>query len=162
MEGRFDSGESGSRAGLHDDFVKGLHCFDSMDYEAAVSFFRTADGSAALNDVYQNRYTSFHGLSRVFMGDKNGVKLCRKAAVGEVMDADVYHNLAMAEHRLGFRESATMALRRGLKIDPEHAGLQRLQQEFLQGERRSFNPGGKLDGVIKQLLARLMKRGRRD
>ena len=160
MEGRFDSGGSGIQAGLHDDFVKGLHCFDSKDYEAALTFFRTADGNAALDDVYQNRYTSFHGLSRVFMGDKNGVKLCRKAAAGEVLDAEVYHNLAMAEHRLGFRESATMALRRGLKIDPAHAGLQHLQQEFLQGEWRSFNPGSKLDGVIKQLLARLLGHSR--
>ncbi len=80
--------------------------------------------------------------------------------MGEVLDAEVYHNLALAEHRLGFRESAMMALRRGLKTDPEHAGLQHLQQEFLQGERRSFNPGGKLDGVIKQLLARLLGHSR--
>ena len=56
------------------------------------------------------------------MGDRNGVKLCRKAAVGELNDAEVFYNLVMAEHRLGFREGAYMALRRGLKIDGGHPG----------------------------------------
>ena len=156
MEGQFDSGGSGRRARLHADFVKGLHCFDSRDYAGALMFFRTADGSAALDDIYQNRYTSFYGLSRVFTGDKNGVKLCRKAAVGEITDVEVYHNLAMAEHRLGFKEGALMALRRGLKIDPQHAGLQQLQQEIAQGERRGIGTDGKLDGIVKQLLGRLL------
>ena len=160
MEGQFDSGGSGRRARLHADFVKGLHCFDSRDYAGALMFFRTADGSAALDDIYQNRYTSFYGLSRVFTGDKNGVKLCRKAAVGEITDVEVYHNLAMAEHRLGFKEGALMALRRGLKIDPEHVGLQRIKQELVQGERCGIGPGGRHAGIIKQLLARLIGHSR--
>ena len=158
MGGRYERG-SGKRIRLHDDFVKGLSCFKSRDFEGARIFFRTADEGAELDDAFQNRYTSFHGLSRVFMGDENGVKLCRKAAAGETVDAEVYYNLAMAERRLDFYESALMALRRGLKIDPEHAGLQRLQRELAQ-KRRGALPGVKSDNIVKQLLGRLLGRSR--
>ena len=89
MGSQFYQQGAGIRTRMRDDFVKGLRCFNSKDFEGALMFFRTADDSAELNDAYQNRYTSFHGLSRVYMGDSNGVKLCRKAAVGETADAHV-------------------------------------------------------------------------
>jgi hypothetical protein len=101
---------SGSRIRLRDDFVSGLKCFRNEDWEGALGFFRTADDQAEMDDIYQNRYTSCHGLARVHMGDRNGVKLCRKATVGERVDAEVYCNLAVAEHKLGFRESASRSL----------------------------------------------------
>jgi tetratricopeptide (TPR) repeat protein len=157
MGSRFDSQESRNSIHLHDDFVRGLHCFESKDFAGALMFFRTADGSAELDDVYQNRYTSFHGLSRVFMGDENGVKLCRKAAAGETVDAEVFYNLAMAEQRLGFRESALMALRRGLNIKPDHAGLLRLKQEC---SRRGARRGMKPDNIVRQLLTRILGHSR--
>ena len=149
----------GRRGRLHDDFVKGLSCFRSRDFAGARIFFRTADEGAELDDAFQNRYTSFHGLSRVYMGDENGVKLCRKAAAGETVDAEVYYNLAMAERRLGFYESALVALWRGLRIDPDHAGLQRLQRELAQ-KRRGALRGVKPDKIVKQLLGRLLGRFR--
>ena len=111
--------------------------------------------SAELDDIYQSRYTSFHGLSRVYMGDSNGVKLCRKAAVGEIGDAEVYYNLAMAEHRLDFLESAQMAVRRGLNVDPEHAGLLRLQRQLYP---KSDARRAGASGIVKQLLGRLLGR----
>lgn len=160
MGSRYDSWESGKRKRLHDDFVRGLHCFRNNDFEGALILFRTADDNAELDDVYQSRYTSFHGLSRVFMGDENGVKLCRKAAAGETSDVEVYYNLAMAEHRLGFHESALMALRRGLNIEPDHTGLQRLKQELSRRERRGANPGMKSDNIVRQLLKRLLGHSR--
>jgi hypothetical protein len=158
MGDRFDSRGAVNRVRMRDDFEKGLHCLNSKDFKGALKFFRTADDGAELDDNYQNRYTSFHGLSRVYMGDRNGVKLCRKAAVGESGDAEVFYNLAMAEHRLDFRESALVALRRGLRIDPGHTGLLRLQQEILPGERRVRQSGS--DGIVKQLLGRIMGHSR--
>ena len=158
MGSQFDVPGSGKRTRMHDDFVKGLRCFNSQDFEGALMFFRTADDSAELDDAYQSRYTSFHGLSRVFMGDRNGVKLCRKAAVGETGDVEVYYNLAMAEHRLSFHESALMALRRGLHIDPDHAGLQRLKRELSRSERRASIPGLKSDNVVSRLLGKFLGR----
>jgi tetratricopeptide (TPR) repeat protein len=151
-----DVPESGKRSRMHGDFVKGLRCFNSKDFEGALMFFRAADGCAELDDAYQNRYTSFHGLSRVYMGDGNGVKLCRKAAVGETADADVYYNLAMAEHRLDFYESAMMALRRGLNIDPEHRGLLGLKRKLSLNGRASRAAGLMSDNFVKRLLKRLL------
>ena len=63
-------------------------------------------------------------------------------------------------NRPTFFEGALVALRRGLKIDPEHVGLQRIKQELMQGERRGIGPGGRHAGIIKQLLARLIGHSR--
>ncbi len=143
---------SGVSVKIRDDFLDGLKCFKGNDYETALSFFRSADQSAEMDDIYQNRYTSFHGLARVFMGDRNGVKLCRKAAVGETHDAEVYYNLAMAENKLDFRESAYMALRRGLKIDAGHPGLLRLKKEIVLREQTGLIPGLGRDNILNRLL----------
>jgi tetratricopeptide (TPR) repeat protein len=155
-----DPWKTGSRVCLDDDFLNGLKCFRNSDWDGALALFRKADEHAEMDDIYQNRYTSFHGLVRVCMGDKNGVKLCRKAAVGEQSDVEVYYNLALAEHKLGFRESAYMALRRGLKIDAGHPGLKRLQQEMNLRTQRGPLLGMSRDSFLGRTFGRLF-RGRR-
>jgi len=161
MGGKYDPWESGSRVRLHTEFVTGLRCYRNDDFAAAVPHFRSADEGAELDDIYQNRYTSFHGLARVMMGDKNGVKLCRKAAVGEQDDPEVYYNLAMAEDRLGFRECAYTALRRGLNVDSGHSGLLRLKNEFVLREKKSLIPGIKREGFLNRVIGKLFFRGTR-
>ena len=159
--GQMDPWENGSRTRLREDFVDGLKHFRNDDWEQAAQFFRDADEKAEFDDVYQNRYTSFHGLARVLMGDKNGVKLCRKAAVGEQNDVEVYYNLAMAEHRLGYRESAWTALRRGLRIDRVHPGLKRLEHELtLRGKNKAV-PGLSREGIINRTIGRLFRGSRK-
>ena len=159
--GQMDPWENGSRTRLREDFVDGLKHFRNDDWEQAARFFRDADEKAEFDDVYQNRYTSFHGLARVLMGDKNGVKLCRKAAVGEQNDVEVYYNLAMAEHRLGYRESAWTALRRGLRIDRGHPGLKRLENELtLRGKNKAV-PGLSREGIINRTIGRLFRGSRK-
>ena len=160
MGSQFELGSNDSRFRLRDDFISGLECFKSHDYEAALPLFRKADESAAINDVYQNRYTSFHGLARVFMGDTRGVKLCRKAAVGETNDAEVYCNLAMAENRMGSRESAYQALRRGLRVAPEHAGLLKLKNDIVLREQHGLIEGLKRDNWLNRLLGKLTRGSR--
>ena len=161
MANRLGPHASGKGLPLRDDFLDGLKCFRSDDYEGALLFFRAADECADMDDIYQSRYTSFHGLSRVCMGDRSGVKLCRKAAVGETRDAEVYYNLAMAEHRLGFRESTYMALRRGLRLDPGHSGLLRLKQQLVLREKHGFVPGLKRSNIVNRLLGKWFRGTRR-
>lgn len=160
MEHMRDAGAGSGRTRLHHDFVDGLKCFRGDDFEGALVFFRAADESAAVDDIYQNRYTSFHGLCRVCLGDRNGIKLCRKAAVGEARDAEVFYNLTLAEHRLGHRESAWTALRRGLVLDPEHRGLLRLKRDLDLRERRSLIPGLRRDNPVNRFFGRLLRGGR--
>jgi tetratricopeptide (TPR) repeat protein len=158
---QIDPWESVSRVRCRDDFVSGLRCFRNQDWEGALGLFRAADDQAEMDDIYQNRYTSYHGLARVHMGDRNGVKLCRKAAVGERFDAEVYYNLAVAEHKLGFRESAYTALRRGLTIDANHAGLKRLKQEFRLREQRALIPGLRRNNILNRILGKLFRGSRK-
>jgi tetratricopeptide (TPR) repeat protein len=151
---------SGQQLHMRDDFIDGLKCFRSDDYEGALLLFRAADECADIDDIYQSRYTSFHGLSRVCMGDSSGVKLCRKAVVG-TRDTEVYYyNLAMAEYRLGFRESSYRALRRGLKLDPEHAGLLGLKEQLVLRKKHAFIPGLKRNHILNRLVGKLF-RGKR-
>jgi hypothetical protein len=155
-----DPWEAGSRIRFRDDFISGMKCFRNEDWEGALIFFRTAQEQAEIDDIYKKRYTSFHGLARVHSGDRNGVKLCREAAVGERYDAEVYYNLAVAEHTLGFRESACTALRRGLAIDASHAGLQRLSQQLQLREQRPLLPGLPREHIFNRILGTFF-RGRR-
>ncbi len=157
MANPFGPRMSGQDLRMRDDFLDGLECFRIDDYEGALLLFRAADECAEMDDIYQNRYTSFHGLSRVCMGDSSGVKLCRKAVVGETRDVEVYYNLAMAEHRLGFRESTYMALRRGLKVDPEHAGLLRLKQQLVLRKKHGLIPGLKRNNIVNRLVGKLLR-----
>jgi hypothetical protein len=161
MTSQFDQRKSGNRVRMCRDFVDGLECFRVEYYERALIFFSAADKCAAVNDIYQGRYTSFHGLSRVCMGDRDGVKLCRKAAVAETLDAEVYYNLAMAEHRLGSREGTCIALRRGLRIDPQHAGMLCLKQQLAAGEKRGLVSGLKCNNVFYRLFGNLFRGMRR-
>ena len=161
MGKQYDPWESGSRTRLNEDFVSGMRHFKGDDFQGALSLFRAADESADMDDIYQHRYTSFHGLARVMMGDKVGVKLCRKAAVGEKDDPEVYYNLAMAEHSLGFRESAYTALRRGLQVDSGHSGLLHLKNEFVLREKKGIIPGMEREGFFNRVIGKLFRGSRK-
>lgn len=148
---------TGSRTRPREDFLDGLRRYQQRDLEGALDRFRAADELAEMDDVYQSRYTSFHGLARVFMGDESGVRLCRQAAVGEEMDVEVYYNLALAEYKLGYRGGAYMALRRGLAIEEDHPGLRRLCKEFDLRARHPVIPWLSRDNGLNRLLGRLFR-----
>jgi hypothetical protein len=156
---QIDPWVSGSRIRSRDDFVSGLKCFRNEDREGALGFFRSADDQAEMDDIYQNRYTSCHGLARVHMGDRNGVKLCRELPWGSD-PMPKYYNLSVAGHKPGFRESACTALRRGLTIDAGHAGLMRLKQECRLREQWALIPGLRRDHFLSRVLGRLFRGSR--
>jgi tetratricopeptide (TPR) repeat protein len=146
-----------AHAVLRDDFADGLKCFLNDDYAGALVHFRAADEDADISDVLQSRYTSFHGLTRVCLGDSSGIKLCRKAAAGEAQDAEVYYNLALAEDRLDNREGAVTALRRGLYLDPEHTGLLQLKQNMTQRKHFTMASGLSHTHPLNRLLGKLFR-----
>ncbi|MDH3560811.1 MAG: hypothetical protein OEN52_07640 [Gammaproteobacteria bacterium] len=159
--GQYDPWETGSRTRLRSDFLDGLRCYEKRDLQGALDKFRVADEQAEMDDIFQNRYTSFHGLVRVFMGDRSGVRLCRKAAVGEEVDVEVYYNLAMAEYKVGDRGGAYMALRRGLAIDEQHPGLRRFRKEFNLRARHPVIPWLSRDNRFNRALGQLFRKRRR-
>jgi tetratricopeptide (TPR) repeat protein len=146
------------QARLREEFSAGVRCMREEDYDGALTAFRALDEHSDFDDDLLNRYTSYHGLTRVLSGDASGVKLCRKAAVGNAHDAEVLFNLALAEHRLQYRESAYLALRRGLRLDPEHPGLLRLKREIVLREQHGMIPFLSREHFINAWLGRLLRR----
>jgi hypothetical protein len=157
MAKRGDAGRKAVQARLHEDFTVGVQCIRNEDYAGALVYFRTLDVQSGFDDEFQNRYTSFHGLARVLMGDASGVKLCRKAAVGNDDDAEVLYNLALAEHRLHNRESGYLALRRGLRVDPGHRGLLGLKQDFVLRRQHGLIPLLSREHCINRWIGRLVR-----
>ncbi len=115
-------------------FQDGLRHWQDENLERALVCFRTADQNADRHDPFRNLYTSYHGVALVFRGDICGLNFCRQAAAVEHQHADVFCNLAMAEYRLNHRRRACMAMNKGLKLNPRHAGLHRLRLQM--GVRR--------------------------
>ena len=147
-------------AGLTGNFVQGLARFQNGEYATALKFFEKAEESPGVDD---NRFTclSFVGLTRIILGDPEGIKQCRTAAHFEQYDADVYYNLAVAELKVRNRRRAVDAICAGLIIERDHGGLNRLRRKI--GERRTpvlrfLSRDHALNKVLGRLTYRLAHR----
>jgi len=118
------------------EFREGLVFLAEGDHENALDSFARADHKTTRDDVYKNKYQSFHGLMLVHAGQSKGIELCRSASANECFDGDVFYNQARAELELDHRRQAVMALRRGLSFDRSHPDLLRLRQRL--GVRRGL------------------------
>ncbi|NOX08055.1 MAG: hypothetical protein GXP22_00955 [Gammaproteobacteria bacterium] len=142
---------------LQEDFFQGLKYFHSQDWLTALSYFRSIYHLVSKDDTFRCRYMSYYGLVQIYLGNIEGIQLCRRAACGEMMDAGVFCNLVMAELELDHRHNAYKALCQGLDIDQRHPGLNRMQLKM--GMRRSVVvPFLKRRHWINRLLGRLMYR----
>ncbi len=93
------------------------------DYKAAERAFKIALDSIAEDDEHYNRVLSYYGLTQVLNSNDNGLLLCRDAASNEVVDGDVFLNLACAEWQGDNRKRAVDAIRHGVKIDADNTRL---------------------------------------
>ncbi|MEE8428542.1 MAG: hypothetical protein V3S33_03455 [Gammaproteobacteria bacterium] len=118
-----------------DRYLEGLHQFSAHRWRAAKTCFLAAQRQAQAEDIHCNLYTSYYGLSLVYMNDVSGLNLCRRAAAEELFVAGVFANLAHAEIRLNHRRRAYEAVCRGLRLDPDHVGLRNLRLHM--GVRRT-------------------------
>ena len=109
------------------DFMQGLESLKEDALENALFNFQRAYETAPFDDIYHNKYASYCGLARVLNGDHGGVELCRDAASLEMMDGDVFLNLACAEWHMNSRQRAISVLEKGLQIDQQHPGLNKFQ-----------------------------------
>ena len=115
-------------------FYDALKLYRNSDYEGALAIFREIIAAADQQDVYRNKYRSYEGLTRVCLGDKHAVEVCREIATEDIKDVEVHYNLALAEFKLNNRRRAVQAVQRGLSIDATHPELRRLRT--LMGSRR--------------------------
>jgi len=136
------------------EFREGIEYFEQKEYDKALDAFALADHKTPRNDVYKNKYQSFHGLMLVYAGQSKGIELCRAASEIECFDGDVFYNHARAELELNNRRQAIVVLRRGLSFDNSHPDLQRLRQRL--GVRRGLMiPFLDRDNVVNKLLGKL-------
>ena len=119
---------------VQQEYQLGLAFFRKRHWKTAARHFGLADQKSGRHDVRQHLYRSYHGLSLVYCGDVSGLNLCRHAAAKEAIKATVFYNLALAEIRFRHRKRACTAVRRGLELNPAHAGLLKLRREM--GVRR--------------------------
>lgn len=104
-----------------------------QDYKAAERAYKKVLDSMDEHDDNYNLVLSAYGLSQVLNDDQfdnnqtsskqNGLLLCRDAANSEVLNGDVFLNLACAEWVSNNRKRVIDALRQGIKIDAEHQRL---------------------------------------
>jgi len=145
------------QAHVCEEFRRGLEYFRRQDWRDAVGWFRQAETKAGKRDPRRNRYTAYHGLALVLMGDLSGLNLCRRAASDERQDAEVFACQARAEVQLNHRRRAWQAVSRGLELEPAHPDLRRLRA--LMGVRRSpLLPFLSRDHLFNRILGRLTYR----
>lgn len=131
MTGPFDSYDGSA---FRARFFDGLKLLRNADYEGALVVFREIAAAADRQDVYRNTYRSYEGLTRICLGEKSAVALCRDAAADDLRAVEVHYNLALAEFKLKNRRRAVLALQRGLVIDSANPELRHLRA--VMGNRR--------------------------
>jgi len=123
-------------SGICPEFVKAISCFQDNHFHAALKWFAQADLLTKPDDHFCYLYLVYHGLTRIILGELEGIEQCRYAGHFEQYEADVHFVLAQAEMRLANRLGALNAIRIGLSIEPAHKRLIRLR--FQLGRRRKL------------------------
>ena len=136
------------------------------NYKTAERYFKLALDSThehigLSNDGQYHRLQSYYGLTLVLNSNENGLSLCREAANNELLNGDVFLNLACAELANNNRKRAIEVIQHGIKIDPDHA---RLKQACTKIECRkkcclSFLPR---EHFLNRFLGRLMRRSQQE
>jgi len=140
-------------------FKKGFEAFKAEDYRGAVREFQKSIDSIDEQHENYNRIASYLGLSQVMTLDRNGLLLCRDAASSEVLDGDVFLNLACAEWHSLNRKRSVDAVMRGCKIDCDHKQIKRACS-LLDSRKRSVFPFLSREHVLNKLVGRILRRSR--
>ena len=116
----------------------------AQDYKAAERAYKKVMESMDGSEENYNLVLSTYGLSQVLSTDdpgvrQNGLLLCRGAANNEVLNGDVFLNLACAEWYSGNRKRVIDALRQGIKIDVNNQRLNNACLKFGCRKRCCFN-----------------------
>ena len=95
-------------------------------------------------------------MARVLSGDVTGLDMCRQAAKSELIDGDVYLNLARAEWHVENRKATIIVLKKGLNIDNRHPGLRQMREQ-LGVRQRSPLPFLPRTHSLNKALGKLMR-----
>ena len=132
------------------------------DYEAAERDFKVAlsathEHIGLSNDGQFNRLLSYYGLAQVLNSNESGLALCREAACNELLNGDVFLNLACAELANNDRGRAIEVIQLGRKIDPKHARLKRACAK-IECRKKCCLVFLSRENLLNRLLGRLRRR----
>ena len=97
----------------------------AQDYKAAERDFKKILDAIDEHNEHYNNVLSHYGLVQVLNLSENGLLLCRDAASSDVVDGEVFLNLACAEWFSDNRKRAIDAIHHGVKIDADNQQLKR-------------------------------------
>lgn len=111
-------------------FRKGMDLVGAGGYRDALGYFSGAieiDRAARPDETVESRYLSYYGLCLCVarVDKRSGLKHCRAAARREPYNADFWGNLGRVALLNGRRREAHRALEKGLRLEPDHAGIRR-------------------------------------
>ncbi len=111
-----------------EEFYQGLYAlYDDDLAEAKKIFSNILEHADRFNPAYYT-YLSFVGLLEVILLKSNGgLQRCYDAIQGSSNDAELYFNLAYAEHILENRRRCVVAIEKCLQYNPKHAYAPRFQ-----------------------------------
>jgi len=138
-------------------YEKGCADLKAKDYKGAVRDFEEALKDVSEHHEHYNLLVSSLGLSQVLNSNRNGLLLCRDAASSEVLNADVFLNLACAEWRCLNRKRAIEALRHGCKIDNENERLKKAIAR-LDARRKNIFMFLPREHPLNRIFGRLLRR----
>jgi len=140
-----------------DNFIQGLADLKEYAIPQALDNFQRAYDAVPYGDIYHNKYASFCGVVRVLNGDRAGIELCRDAVRQELIDGDVFLNLAYAEWHMKSRKRSVGVLKQGLMVDRRHPGLKKFQQHLGQRSRKMVFFVSR-DNVLNKVLGKLVRK----
>ncbi len=120
-------------------FENAVSTMKTKDYLAAERAFKKILDAMNKQDRQYNLIISYLGLAQVLAGNPDGLLLCRDAAGNELLDGDVFLNLAGAEWESMNRKRTIDAIKRGVKIDADNEKLIRACTRLGCRKRCCFN-----------------------
>ena len=111
--------------------ARGIERCKRGDWELGINDLMAVAGQKSRADLPSLLYSYLGlGIAQHRSEIKEGLRLCQHAVKLEFFQPDNYFNLARVHLIAQQRNGAVDAVRRGLGIDPEHEGLQRLQVQL--------------------------------
>ena len=124
---------------LSEVFSRGITAMREQDYPAAERAFGRVMKQTPPSHEHYSLLASYLGLAQVLTGNEDGLLLCRDAASNEMLDGQVFLNLACAEWAMGNRKRTIDAIRRGVKVDAGNRQLNHACAQLDCRRRCCFN-----------------------
>jgi len=110
-----------------ENFIKGIALLEQGLANDAIVYFQQAYESVGDNQPLFLKYRSYYGFSCLLNGQDEAIDLCRHAAKLNPSDGDICMNLSRAEIFLENHTGALVTVVSGLRLSPDHEGLQALK-----------------------------------